>query len=321
MSARPKHKMKGRTSRDYRNLIAWQGISVCVPDNWHIGAISGDEEEGYLRIQDDDMVRLETKWEQAKNFVDIEAVVEKYLNDLKRRSKRVRPAIKTRHGSRTTGPDELGRKSLVRFAWSGDRQGQGMAWLCGECNRVVIVQVIAPLDEDIRTLSRRVFSSFRDHPDGNWRTWATYGFVAEAPKDFKLADQKLMTGLIQFSFERDTEKLTVSRYALADVLLKNRSLFDWSREEFGKRLRNCACETDTGTLHGHEAILVYGSKSKLGPRVQRFVWHCLRRKYGDRMECIIWHCEESNKIFAVESTVDVATCGLAHEVAQRIRCH
>lgn len=321
MSARPKHNMKGRDSREYRNLIAWQGISMRVPANWHIGAISGDEEEGYLRVQDDDMVRLEAKWEQAKNFVDIETVVDKYLSELKRRSKHVRPEVKTRHGARIAGPDELGRKSVVRFAWSGDRQGQGVAWLCGECNRVVIVQVIAPLDEDIRTLSRRVLSSFRDHADGDWRTWATYGFVAEAPKDFKLADQKLMTGLIEFSFERDTEKLKVSRYALADVLLKNRSLFDWSREEFGRRLRNFACETDTRTLHGHEAVLVYGSKFKLGPRMQRFVWHCLRRKYGDRMECIIWHCDESNKIFAVESTVDVATSGLAQEVAQRIHCH
>ena len=321
MSARTSRKAKARDGRDERSIIGWQGITVRVPEGWHIGAISGEDDEGYLRIQDDEMVRLEIKWEQAGKFVDMETLVEKYLNDIERRSRRTQPPMKTRHSSRAKGHDKQGRRSVVRFAWSTDRHGQGMAWLCDECNRVVITQVMAPLDEDVRSLGREVLGSLRDHAQGGWRTWGTYGFVAEAPEDFKLGGQKLMTGLIEFELERETEKLTLSRRALADVVLRHQSLLDWARGEFGKRLRDCACDTDVATVHGHEAITVSGRKSKLGPRVQRFISHCLRRTYGDRVECVIWRCEQTNKIFAVESTVDVETCGLAQEVAQRIRCH
>lgn len=321
MPARESRTSRAVSHRDKRSIVGWQGITVRVPEDWHIGAISGEDEDGYLRIQDDEMVRLEIKWEQAGKFVDMDSVVDKYLHDLERRSQRSQPPMKTRRGSRRKGPDERARRSVVRFGWSGDRQGQGMAWLCEQCSRVVIAQAMAPEGEDIRSLGRDVLGSLRCHSEGGWRTWATYGFVADIPDDFKLSGQKLMTGLIEFSFERDTEKLIVSRRGLADVVLRNTTLLRWTGAEMGPRLRDCACQTDAVTVHGHEAVTISGHKSKLAPRAQRFVRHIMRRTFGDRAEYIIWHCEQANKIIAVESLVDVETSGLAREVAQRVRCH
>jgi len=67
-----------------KQLVAWQGISVEVPEDWTLGAIGAGERSGYLRLDDRDMPRLEVKWEHAPRGSDPELVVRRFLNMLKR---------------------------------------------------------------------------------------------------------------------------------------------------------------------------------------------------------------------------------------------
>jgi len=63
--------------------VGWQGFTFMLPEDWNIGAIGGDRNEGYLRFEDGDMPRLEIKWADAgTTFVDLNRVIDKYLRDM-----------------------------------------------------------------------------------------------------------------------------------------------------------------------------------------------------------------------------------------------
>ena len=50
------------------HTVGWQGISLHVPEEWNIGGIGGTRDDGYLRLQDADLARVEIKWAQAEGF-------------------------------------------------------------------------------------------------------------------------------------------------------------------------------------------------------------------------------------------------------------
>ena len=46
--------------------FGWAGITLSIPDSWEIAGISGDQKAGYLRLDDENMPRLELKWSESK---------------------------------------------------------------------------------------------------------------------------------------------------------------------------------------------------------------------------------------------------------------
>ena len=70
-------------SQAKQHLVAWNGIALRAPEDWNIGAIGGDLKQGYLRIDDSEMARIEFKWAQAgSQAVDVSSIVDKYLRDM-----------------------------------------------------------------------------------------------------------------------------------------------------------------------------------------------------------------------------------------------
>lgn len=307
--------------------VGWQGITLLLPDDWNIGAIGGDKAQGYLRFDDADMPRLELKWADAGTaFVDLDKIVEKYLRDIQGGRKRPQGKKNKTEVSRdvklASKRKLKGKKAAQFFSWKSDTQGFGAAWFCPDCHRTVILQVMGPLDEPVQELAEQVLVEIDDHPkEGEWVLWSAYGFDFYSPQDWNLASQKLMAGLIEIGLAKDTEGLHVSRWGMANVILRRQSLEDWGKKELSKRLKKFDAQFSEGQFRGHDAILIEGRTALPQEKVKSFVDHVRGKGYPDRVQAILWHCPEGNKLYYVEGIVDRENVGVVDEVGERIACH
>lgn len=298
----------------------WQGLSFRIPEDWNIGAIGGQKEEGYLRYDDGDMPRLEVKWADAgKSFVDLAKVVEKYLREM---SKGKKSKVEVSRDVKLASKRKLrGKKAPQFFSWKGETQGFGAAWFCPDCHKTVILQVMGRLSEPVQEWAEQIITQVEDHPSGDWILWSAYGFDFETPKEFVLASQKLMAGLIEIGLQREAELLTVARWGMANVILRKLSLEEWGKKELAKRLKKFDTSFEQTTFRGHEAIIIEGRTTLPQEKLKSFVDHVRGKGFPDRVRALLWHCPDSNKIFYVEGVVDRENVQLVQDVADRIVCH
>ncbi len=325
--AKNETKQKKRPARAARPAnetvaIGWQKLRVRVPADWHIGALGGDVREGYLRLDDGDMPRLETKWQTATGYTSVKGVVTQYLDELRKKAEKGKRTIKVKRDTRILSRRKKRKASLECFSWTEEQEAHGAAWYCDRCNRVVIAQVIGALGSNVRPIAAEVLTSLEDHPSDEWALWAAYDLEAYVPEDFELADQKLMAGLLELSFTRELEKAAIFRWGMANVMLRDISLLDWAKREIAPRYKRlCRCKADEVELRGHPGVLAHGTKDLFPFRVARFVTHCRHKSYPDTIRCYIWHCEETNKVYAVETHTDALDPDLGAEMLDRLRCH
>ena len=297
----------------------WQGLSFAVPEDWNVGAIGGEKQQGYLRFDDADMPRLEIKWAEAgSGAIDVGSLVDKYLKDLAK-GKKKSPTEVTRDIKLVSKRKLKGKKGLECFSWTAETQGFGAAWYCPDCRRTVIMQVMGALNEPVQKLAEEVILSTEDHP-GEWTYWSTYGFRCETPSDWNLSGQKLMAGLIELDLTREGERLHVARWGMANVVLRRQSLEDWGRTELSKRLKKFDTDYTTADLRGHDAILIEGRTHLPQEKIQSFVEHVRGKEFADRVRAFLWHCPESNKIYYVEAIVDREHQDVVQAVCERIPC-
>jgi len=316
MARKPDDSMEDTT------VVGWQGYTLTVPARWTMGAIGGDNTEGYLRLDGADMPRCELKWFNERGPVTIQTVIDKYLNDLQKKRKRRDPDVTVKRDTRLLGRRKGGRLQIESFRWdSEEQQAHGAAWVCKTCGRTTIIQVLGTPDEDIDELATEVILAVVDHPNEGWTTWATYGLHCEVPDEYKLSGQKLMAGLIELNFTLESEKIAVMRWGMSDVALADESLVTWAQKELSKRQKGWNCTYEEIEFNGHPGIAVTGGSSQVGVNVRTFINHCLRKTYGSNVMSLVWHCEQEKKIYCVETIVDDANKDLPVEVCGRIPCH
>ena len=305
-----------------QRLIGWAGITVRVPQDWALASISADEKEGYLRVDDHDMARLEIKWTTSPGFVDLEKTVDKYLQTVKKGHKADDDQFSVDRDIRVVSKRQMQKDNLASFAWSAEQQAYGAVWLCKHCEQTVIAQVLGRLEEkDLLNTAQRVISTITDHPTDGWTTWAAYGFVCQVPEDFTLTGQQLYSALLKFSFTRDTETIEVGRWGMADTLLRDQTLDQWLQQELGKELRRYKPQSDETRFRGHEAVAFAGTRMPPLQDLKCFVLHLLGRRAQQKLLGHAWHCEATNKIFVVHGLLDAANYELADQMRDRIECH
>jgi len=300
----------------------WQGVVVTVPPEWDIAAISGDGDQGYMRLDDiENMPRVEIKWQKAKGFVDIDGVVDKYLTALGRKRKKGEPEIEVDRDCAVVSRRRMRHKrDLNCFAWHGATDGFGAGWYCEECERVMVVQVLALPDEDGLALAGEVIGNLQDHPEDEWITWSTYGLQMQAPEHFTLSGQKLMAGLIELQFEDKGEQIIASRWGMANVALKDGSLRRWAQREIPPHHKGVKLSYEDTTFRGHPAVEVSGYFANPLRHVQAFAMHVVGKPYPEAVKGWVWHSQEENRIYYAGVLVDEDRLELAEQVARRIAC-
>lgn len=302
--------------------FGWQGIRGEVPDDWNLGALGGDRQAGYLRLDDENMPRLELKWQQPQGPVNLDKVLDTYLKSLRKRTRRRRATFTVTRGVKLLSYRQKRKKELLGYSFAGEYKAHGVIWHCRTCDRILIAQVLGADQSGLKPLAIRVLSSLEDHTNDHWDLWAAYGLYVRIPDDFELVKQRLMTGHLALEFERNRrEKLSVARWALANVMLKDVTLEQWAAREYPKRHREFKLRYREAEYHGHQGLEVKGDAGRLDRRLKDATKTTVLRQSVPQLRCVLWHCEPENKLFAVDAELLREREAVLDYVQQSLRCH
>jgi ribosomal protein L37AE/L43A len=239
--------------------------------------------------------------------------LEKMFQDTAKQAKKAKAAFESNiKPERREGPDD--ERTAMNFSWTGAGRGQGKIWYCAQCHRVVIAQVVG-LSKD-----QSAIATLHDHSEGGFDLWALYDLQVEIPEDFRLLEQKLLSGYLSLTFGRHGEKIILDRWGLANMTLKKFKLDDWFQNNVAvnlKRTKREEVESERGHAISHFSG---GIPLLLLARMLRDTVGSMRR-FPTRYEGGVWHCTETNKIFALQTLRSKKSESLWQDVVDRLICH
>ncbi len=311
-------------------LFGWAGIQLEIPTTWEISGISGDEKNGYLRLDDADMPRLELKWAKSrKKKPDLHKTLDEYFKLVRKNYKRGGNVSFRRNVDLIKDEDFLKDCTVLGFSWKGGIRANGLIIHNPDTKRITIVQVMGRIKENWRPIVLRVFQSISDQADAKHKVWSAYGLRLAVPSTYKLEKQKLLSGYLLFTFNRGKyRKISVERYGPAEVLLnefksEDNPLETWFRSRYAKAIRGYGFQVTLHSEDGDECINFVGQQTRLYDSVPfspvLIVDRILKRT---RLTFFTWHCHHTNRIYVVQSVGrQEASEKLAQEVAESIHCH
>ena len=267
--------------------FAWQGIGLEIPRDWDLGALDGDAEKGFARIDDAAVARIELRWMPAPRGFDIQASTDRYLAGIEKAGRKQQPPITTKRRT-NLGPDVRGVERRG-FVWEGPCRALGCLVRHENAPRAIAVQVLLRNDERrLESLARDVLRSVHDQVGRAYYQWALYDFVCEVDARMKLATHRLQSGAFRLEFDGPLGVLTLSRYALANVLLRGRTPAEWYYAQQSRRERRRYRDQQTACdKHGHAACLL--------ERRRAHWWLRMPPK-----DVVVWECPESNQLLCAE---------------------
>lgn len=305
--------------------VGWQQMYLDTPEEWSIGAVSGNASAGYLRLDDAEMPRVELRWEPAKREEPVDKVVERYLTKLTEKSRKKKTApVKVRRNLNLIKDEELLRvRKIEGFHWEmeGDDpvQAYGALWRCETCSRIVFAQIMGRDHESIFATSTRVLNSLRDHAEGDTAIWALYGLRFEMPASCTLKDYQLLTGRIALRFAADAGEIEVERLSLAEIHLKGRSFESWFEQTCEGDISEREPLPDEGFRHPG----VWASGLAVDPATvhKRLGWLPWRRPRKRRFDRCGWHCPPGNKLISLRRLGEPHRPEALMDIARTLICH
>lgn len=286
-------------------------MSMDVPADWELGAASGDAESGYVRLDDNDMVRLEMRWEKSKGKVTAEEVVGNHLKQAEKDAARAKQKTRSK---RDLSLVKLDGVDYECFSFDAEFQSLGMVRRCEQCKRSLFVRVMYRKGESIRSAVKRIFGSLRDHAGGDAVRWHFFDFEFETPTGAVLKERSLKTGCLEMLFRRGRDEMEVARVSLAEIQLQKKALKSWFEEFYSKRLRGYACSCEEEEFRGHKSLVYTGQAKTLRP-----ITTLLRIRRDLRAR--VWRCEESDKLFIFRVTARAAETPELMAFEEGVRCH
>jgi hypothetical protein len=178
------------------------------------------------------------------------------------------------------------------------------------------------LKENIKETTSRILRSVRDHPIGQATLWSAYQLNAEVPRRYRLDKHKLLSGYLLFSFVDGSRKVSIERYGVADVTLKEQDLEEWFRGRYAKAIRGYGFSIESSNGDADERLTLIGEETRIIDRVPLapalVIDKVMRRK---TFAVYLWRCHHSNRIYVVQAIAKQDAARTAEEIAASIRCH
>ncbi len=289
--------------------IGWRGITVEVPEDWSVAAIGGEEHPEYIRIDDpygNSYVEIKW-WSNPRPTLILEDALDNFLTRIQKEARKKKIPLNLKKRKAPPYLERGDRETLV-FSWRSDRKGIGRVWHCKTCGKIVMAQVAGV---NIPPLAGHILSTIEDHSSTGKNVWALFQFYMELPEDFKLVEQKLMSGFLQLSFRGQRKfRLKVERYSIAERFLAGGNFKDWARAEFSKRARGFSLSFYEEAFREHPALGAKGKRRVVGALPL----------LGEFAHLFAWHCREEDKIFLLEMKGKKDIISI-EEVRENIRCH
>lgn len=282
--------------------FAWQGLRLTVPEDWNLGRVDGDFEKGYARLDDAEIVRAEIEWRRLKGrgeALRLSELVDRYLANLEKKADKAGASFAVQRRARFLKNKKFleGREYEV-FTWEADFRAYNLA-IVTEAGRVVLLRVLAKLDESLVERAEAVFRSLVDEEPAERHLWSIYGLRFYTPANLKLESHSLKSGHIQLDFALDKRVVRVHRLSMARILLKGTQLQDWYQVFFKKQLRDMIVEIESEPLRGHVGLAVKGRPRSRWRQLLRPL-PFLNPRPRQYLQARIWHDADLDKIAIVE---------------------
>lgn len=203
-------------SKDWKT-VAWNGVRFEVPGDWEPARVG----RRHLLLESAPGPVMEVKWGAVKGRFS----GQRQLRALGGRAGRRGAAFEE-----TVLPEAwraaAGGFGAQGFQWNagGDR-ARGVLLYCPACRTASLIQFLERPDAaSVARDGARVLASFRDHRSDGRTAWALYDIAALLPRRFVLERQRFEAGRFVVEFKGRGRRLTLYRWAPAEVLLENRSL-------------------------------------------------------------------------------------------------
>ena len=332
-------------------VVGWQGVRCTLPAEWNVTGFSMERDTGYLRVDapGSGTVTVQIRWSTAAKASagsptlygllaphvrrmlkrpeppvakpDLKANLERILKETAKQAKKANESFdNVIRPEKTEG--ENNERTAINFSWSGAGRGQGKIWYCAECGRIVVAQVVGMAKDQstIASVASQLFSSIQDHGVDGYDLWALYDLQLHIPSDFRLNEQKLLSGYLRLSFSRGAERIILDRWGLANVTLKRFSLADWFANNALVSLKTLHQDEVTSAA-GHSVTHYDGGLSLIGLVGAFRAARGSLRRFPTRYEGGIWECVETNRLIGLQVLCQKGAQDLWKDVLDRCICH
>ena len=295
--------------------FGWHGISFDIPVSWELGKETGTAGDGYVRIDDMYLPRVEVTWKKPNKKYKLKTIYDNYIRNLKKKIRKRsgrKAEIDILHGFVSPPSD----REMIIFRWEEVDSVYECVSFCRECYRLVFVRYITHEDSEPVSRAKRLFESLQDHSTDGKSLWSFLGLHAEVPGNLSLENTVLNAGFIRLDFADRDDCASVIMISLARELTEKRSLDDiiwiYCKKDL-KKYRGIDFQKET--VRGHNGVIGIPEKKQARFFKPLFPEKGYMRIYG-------WMCEQKNKIFIVKA-YSMSEQGLDEtaSIHRTIACH
>ena len=265
--------------------MAWNGVRFEMPASWEVEKIGNR----YLMIVKNSKPMLELKWGRVKGKFSHRSQLRRLATSHRKhigktvKEDRLRPAWEK----------ALSGYEAAAFSWhSNTIGGLGAVIYCSKCKNATLIQFFLKDLDSIKLVSRHVLGSFQDHRQDNQILWSIFDIRAIIPAEFKLVHHRFDAGEFELTFASKKHKITLQRWGLASILLRNSDLDAFAKKMARFSIGKTASKLKSGPFSVEwEASLPTNQWTRLRQRI----------KSGPNYQRIrIWYLEEKNRILSVK---------------------
>ncbi|MFC1582056.1 hypothetical protein ACFL4W_00820 [Planctomycetota bacterium] len=280
-------------THDRFGVFGWNGISFEVPSAWELGRETGSRRDGYCRLDDEFLPRLELTWKKPDKKHNVDRLSDNYIANLRKRFKKQDPEVQKLIGFTEVRPD----KDVRMFKWGHPHPVYEMVAFCRHCYRLSFMRYISEKDSGPVERAKRMFASFQDHAEDGRELWAFLGLRLTIPGNYSLDKTILNAGFIRLDFSDRDDGLAVLMISMGREHLEKHDLEGLARHFLARDLRRFPQVVFAPmTVNGHEGVKA-GPGGK--PRGSWFFRPLFPEKGTVRI--FAWLCEQTNKIFIVKA--------------------
>lgn len=298
------------------------GVTLTIPENWDLVQAKGNRFDGYLRFDEESLLRCEIQWTLVSaGRVVLDELVERYMESLKKHLQKQGKTVSVQRDIKLVSRRQV-KRNVRTFSWDAGQVGYGMMWFCEDCRRSLVAQVVGYSNEPVKDWARQIFLSLSDHSEGDWEEWSLYGFRFDVPVGWQLSTTELVPGRLRFSFKQGDYTLMAERWGPALVLLKGKVLEEFAARVLPKEIRE---RFEIGyrlePFKGHPAMELMGKDKRSGSLLHVFLRRLRLGLPFPQFLGWLWHCDLSNRLYLVAGAIAPEHEPLLERFVQSVQCH
>src|SRR5690242_15268986 len=97
------------------------GLTLRAPEGWSPVSVSGEGDNGYLKVVGPDTRYLEVKWELPKGTVSVPRALEAYFKRLERSARKSRQELRLKQRPKGFTGIRPQKQAPIPYSWEADR--------------------------------------------------------------------------------------------------------------------------------------------------------------------------------------------------------